>query len=70
MYPFRNKASFYSEDLLTPCPTPKLEDYLLLAFHNCIFNVYVATLHSGGRSSIHNLRICHAVVTATHLSWK
>jgi len=29
MYPFRNKASFYGEDLLTPRPNPKMEDHPL-----------------------------------------
>jgi len=31
-----------------------------------IFNLFAATLHKGGRSSIRNLRTRHAVVTGTH----
>jgi hypothetical protein len=59
---------FYSEELLAPHPTPKLEDNPLLAVHDCLFNLFTATLHIGGRSSIRNLRTRHAVVTGTHLS--
>ena len=33
-----------------------------------MFNIFAATLHIAGRSSIHNLRTRHAVVTGTHLS--
>jgi len=32
-----------------------------------LFNIFAATLHIGGRSSISNLRKRHAVVTGTHL---
>jgi hypothetical protein len=66
---FRNKTSFYGEELSAPRPTPKLEDHPLSAFRNCIFNIFAATLHIGGRSSIRNLRTRHTVVTETHLSW-
>ena len=31
-------------------------------------NIFAATFHIGGCSSIHNPRTCHAVVTDTHLS--
>jgi len=31
--------------------------------------MFTATLHIGGHSSIHNLRMRHAVVTDTHLRW-
>jgi hypothetical protein len=68
VFMFRNKDSFYSEDLSTPLPTPKLEDHPLSAVHNCLFNIPTATLHIGSRSSVHNLRTCHVVVTGTHLS--
>jgi len=56
------------EELLAPRPTPKLEDHPLSAVRDCLFNIFVATLHIGGRSSIGNRRTCHAVVTRTHLS--
>ena len=67
MYPFRNKDSFYGEKFLAPRPTPKQEDHLLSAVHYCIFNIFAATLHVGGRSSIRNLRTRHAMLTGTHL---
>jgi len=58
---------FYGEELLAPRSSPKLEDNALLAVHDCLFNIFTATLHIGGRSSIRNLRTHHAVVTGTHL---
>ena len=57
---------FYREGLLAPRPTPKLEDHPLSAVHDFLFNLFAATLHKGGRSSIRNLRTRHAVVTGTH----
>jgi hypothetical protein len=66
---FRNMVIFYGEELLAPRPIPKLEGHPLLAVRNCLFNVFAATLRSGGRSSIRNLRTRHAVVTGTDLSW-
>ena len=68
LWVFRNKISFHGEELLAPCPTPKLEDHPLSAIRDCLFNIFAATLHIADRSSIHNLRTCHAVVTGTHLS--
>jgi hypothetical protein len=65
---FSNKASFYGEELSTPHPTPKLEDHPLSAVRGCLFNIFSATLHTGGRSIIRNLRTRHAVVTGTQLS--
>ena len=32
--------------LLAPRPTPKLEDYPLSAFRDCLFNIFAATLHN------------------------
>jgi len=63
-----NKTNFYSEDLSTPRPTPKLEDHPLSAVSDCMFSIFAATLHTGSRSSIRNLKMRHAVVTGTHLS--
>ena len=54
--------------LLAPRPTPKLEDHPLSAVRDCLFNIFAATLHIGGRFSIRNLKTHHAVVTGTHLS--
>jgi len=34
----------YGEDLLSPIPTPKLEDHPLLAVLVCLFNIFAATL--------------------------
>ena len=57
---------FHGEELLAPRPTPKLEDHPLSAVRDCLFNLFAATLHIGGRSSTRNLRTRHAVVTGTH----
>jgi hypothetical protein len=56
MYPFRNKASFYDQELLTHQSSPKLENHPLSAIRDCLFNILTATLHIGGRSPIQNLR--------------
>jgi hypothetical protein len=69
MFKFRNKATFYGEELSTPRPTPKQEDHLLSAVRDCLFNIFAATLHIGGNSSIRNLRTRRLVVTETRLSW-
>jgi hypothetical protein len=34
----------------------------------CLFNIFAATLHIEGRSSIRKLTTLHAMLTATHLS--
>jgi hypothetical protein len=63
---FVTKIRFHSQELLAPRPTPKLEDHSLSAVRYWLFNIFAATLHNGGRSSIRNLRTRHAVVTGTH----
>ena len=45
-----------------------LEVHPLSAVRDCLFSIFAATLHIGGRSYIRNLRTRHAVVTGTHLS--
>ena len=35
-----------------------------------LFNIFTATVHIGGRSSIRNPRTRHVVVTGTHLTWR
>ena len=60
---FRNNIGFYGEYLLATYPNPKPEDHPLSAVRDCLFN----TLHTGGRSSIHNLSRRRAVETGTHL---
>ena len=47
-------------------PKPKLEDHPLSSVCNCLFNLFTATSHLRGRSSIHNLRKRHAMVTGAH----
>jgi hypothetical protein len=69
IYPFRHKASFYSEELLAPRPTSKLVVNPLSTVRNCVFNIFAATLHIGGPSFNGNLRTRHAVVIGTHLPW-
>ena len=59
---------FYREGLLAPRPTLKLEDHPLSAVHDCLFNIFAATLHIGGRSSIRNLRTRHAMLPGTGLA--
>jgi hypothetical protein len=64
---FRN-ICFYGEESLAPRPIPKLEDHPLSAVRDCLFSIFAATVHIGGRSSIRKLRPRPAVVTGTHLS--
>jgi hypothetical protein len=59
------KVRFHSEEILSPRPTPKLEGHPLSAVRDSLFNIFAATLHAGGRSSILKLRTRHAVVTGT-----
>jgi hypothetical protein len=42
---FVTSSFFYSEGLLTPRPTPKLEGHPLLSVHDCLFNTFAANLH-------------------------
>ena len=67
---FPNNICLYGEELLPTCPAPKLEDHPLSAVRDCLLNIFAATLHMEGCSSIRNLRMCHALVTGTHLSGK
>jgi len=52
--------------LLARRPTPKQEDHPSSAVFEYLFNLYVATLLIGGRSSVLKLRMRHAMVTGTH----
>jgi len=63
---FCDSASFHGEEFLAPRPTPSFENHLLSAVRDCLFNIFASTLHIGGRSSIHNLRMRHALVTGSH----
>jgi hypothetical protein len=53
---------FYGEEMLAPYPTPKLEDHSLSALRHCLFNIFTAALHIGGRSSIRYMRMRRDVV--------
>jgi len=46
----------------------QLEVHPFSAVCDCLFNIFAATLHTGSRSSIRNLRSPHAVVTGTQVS--
>jgi len=63
MYAFRNKASFYVEELLAPLTTLKPENHPSSAVRYCLFNIFAATLHIGGYYSIRNLKARHVLVT-------
>jgi hypothetical protein len=65
---FRDYANFYWEELLAPCPSPKLEDHPLLTVGDCLFKIFVVTLRIGIRSFFRNPRMRRVVVTGTHLS--
>jgi len=62
-----NMIHFYCEELLASWLTPKLEGHPLSAVCNCLVNIFTATLHIGGRSSICNLRTRHAMMRGTHV---
>jgi len=53
--------------LLASRSTPELEDHPLSAVRGCLFNLFTAALHIGGRTSIRNPRTPHAVVTGAHI---
>jgi len=60
---------FFGELFLTPRPTSKLEDRPLSAVRDCSLNIFAATLHVVGRSSIRNLRTFRALLTGAHLTF-
>jgi len=62
------KIRFNREELLAPRPTRKLENHPLSAVRDWLFNIFAATLHIGGRSSIRDLTTRHALLTGTYLS--
>jgi hypothetical protein len=53
---FVTNIRFHGEELLAPRPTPKLEYHRLSAVRDCLLNIFAATLHIVGRSSIRNPR--------------
>jgi hypothetical protein len=42
---FVTNIGSHSEELLTPRPTPQLEDHPLSAVSYCLFNIFAVTLH-------------------------
>jgi hypothetical protein len=64
----RDTIRVYGEEFLAPRSTPKLEDHPLSALEVCLFNIFTASLHIGGRSSLRNRKTRHSVVKGTHLS--
>jgi hypothetical protein len=65
---FCKMTIFNGKNLLASCPTPKLEDHTSMAGCNGLFNIFAATLHIGGGSSIQNQRMRYAMVTGSYLS--
>jgi hypothetical protein len=43
---FLNNLSFYSDELLAPRPTSKVEDHPLSVVRDCLFSMFAATLHT------------------------
>jgi hypothetical protein len=43
------KMHFNGQELLTPRPTPKLENHPLSAVRDCLFNIFAATLRGWER---------------------
>jgi len=65
----RKNAIFLRQGVVNASPNPPmLEDHSLSAVRDCLFNIFATTFHTGGRSSIRDLRTRHAVVTWTYLS--
>jgi hypothetical protein len=58
----RQVFMIHTKLVVSTSPKPKLEDNTLSAIRNCVFHIFAATLHTGGPSSIRNLRTRHAVV--------
>jgi len=49
---FRNHETFLQWGVLSPTPNPKLKDHPLSDNHDCLFNIFAATLHTQ-RTSLH-----------------
>ena len=60
---FHYNASFYGDELSAHRQTPNLEDHPLSAVRDFLVNIFAATPHTGGSSSVRNVRTRHAVVT-------
>ena len=69
MYLFRNKASFWGEELLAHHPTLQTGVSNLVSCLRLLIQYIRSYPPFGGRSSICNVRMHHAMVTGTHLTW-
>ena len=67
---FITSPFFLCWGFVSTSPNPQTGGPPLVAVRDCLFNIFAVTLHIGGRSSLHNLRTRHTLVTGTHLSWK
>jgi hypothetical protein len=56
-----NMIRFCGEKLLATRPSHKLEDHSLSAVRDCSCNILAATLHTGDRSSVRNLKTRRSV---------
>jgi hypothetical protein len=67
---FCNRLIFYGEEFLTPRPTPKLEDHLLPAVRDCLFDIFAAALQNW-RASPPSATWGRAMPwwQGTHLTW-
>ena len=66
---FHNMANFLWWGVVSTHLTLNPEDHPMSTVCDCLFKVFVATLHIGGCSSTCNLRMCNAVMAGTHLPW-
>ena len=64
--PVSSEGQFYGEELLAPLTIPMLEYHPSSAVRDCLFNIFAASLHIGGRPSTRNLRTRHIEMTGTH----
>jgi len=58
---------FSRRGFVSTSPNPQAGGTPSSAVRGCLFNLFTATLHIGGRTSIRNLRTRHAVVTGSHI---
>jgi hypothetical protein len=77
---FHSKIMFYSEQLLAPRATPKLEDHSMSGVQDCLFNTFTDALHiwrapppseTWGCAVPCRAVPCHAALTRDplHMAW-
>jgi len=52
----RNVIHFYGEELLAPCPTSQLEDYLLLTVSECLFSIFASRDRDSWRALVNAIK--------------